>query len=198
VLVRVGLEHARVLVYAIAAPAEERRGVAVARQLSPGVRIVVRTRYVSEIEELRRLGADEVIPEELETSVEIFARVLRRYGVEVNRIRRLVDEVRSDHYGLLLTRERSVTSRIGDALAPLGERVRLQTVVVEEGTLAVHQSPASLGLRKTTGASVIAVVRRGAVTYSPEPNTVFEVGDEVLLVGDTAALEKARTYFETT
>jgi len=34
------------------------------------------------------------------------------------------------------------------------------------------------------------------VTYSPEPNTVFEVGDEVLLVGDADALEKARSYFE--
>jgi CPA2 family monovalent cation:H+ antiporter-2 len=168
----------------------------VARHLSPTVRIVVRTRYVSEIAELRRLGADEVIPEELETSVEIFARVLRRYGVEVNRIRRLVDDVRGDHYGMLLTRERSVTSRIGDALATLGERVRLQTMVVEEGTLAAGQSPASLSLRKATGATVIAVVRRGAVTYSPEPNTVFEVGDEVLLVGDADALEKARSYFE--
>ena len=196
VLEKVGVDHARVLVFAIAAPADERRGVAVARHLSNTVRIVVRTRYVSEIEELRRLGADEVIPEELETSVEIFARVLRRYGVEVNRIRRLVDEVRGDHYGLLLTRERSVTSRIGDALAPLGERVRLQTVVVEEGTMAANQSPASLSLRKTTGATVIAVVRHGAVTYSPEPNTVFEVGDEVLLVGDADALEKARSYFE--
>jgi K+:H+ antiporter len=196
VLEKVGIEHARVLVFAIAAPADERRGVAVARQLSSTVRIVVRTRYVSEIEELRRLGADEVIPEELETSVEIFARVLRRYGVEVNRIRRLVDDVRGDHYGLLLTRERSVTSRIGDALAPLGERVRLQTVVVEEGTLAANQSPASLSLRKTTGATVIAVVRHGAVMYSPEPNTIFEVGDEVLLVGDAGALEKARGYFE--
>ena len=196
VLEKVGIEHARVLVFAIAAPAEERRGVAVARHLSPTVRIVVRTRYVSEIAELRRLGADEVIPEELETSVEIFARVLRRYGVEVNRIRRLVDDVRGDHYGMLLTRERSVTSRIGDALAPFGERVRLETVVVDEGTLAVGQSPASLSLRKGTGATVIAVVRRGAVTYSPEPNTVFEVGDEVLLVGDADALEKARSYFE--
>ena len=175
VLEKVGIAHARVLVYAIAAPADERRGVAVARNLSGTVRIVVRTRYVSEIEELRRLGADEVIPEELETSVEIFARVLRRYGVEVNRIRRLVDEVRGDHYGLLLTRERSVTSRIGDALAPLGERVRLQTVVVEEGTMAANQSPASLSLRKTTGATVIAIVRHGAVTYSPEPNIIFEV-----------------------
>jgi len=196
VLEKVGIEHARVLVIAIAAPAEERRGVAVARHLSPTVRIVVRTRYVSEIAELRRLGADEVIPEELETSVEIFARVLRRYGVEVNRIRRLVDEVRGDHYGMFLTRERSVTSRIGDALAPLGERVRLETVVVEEGTLAANQSPAALSLRRATGATVIAVVRRGSVKYSPEPNTVFEVGDEVLLVGDTDALAKARGYFE--
>jgi len=196
VLEKVGIEHARVLVFAIAAPAEERRGVAVARHLSKSVRIVVRTRYVSEIEELRRLGADEVIPEELETSVEIFARVLRRYGVEVNRIRRLVDEVRGDHYGMFLTRERSVTTRIGDALAPLGERVRLQTVVVEAGALAVKRSPVSLGLRKTTGATVIAVVRAGAVTYSPEPTTEFEEGDEVLLVGDAGALEKARTLFE--
>jgi CPA2 family monovalent cation:H+ antiporter-2 len=196
VLEKVGIEHARVLVFAIAAPSEERRGVAVARHLSDRVRIVVRTRYVSEIEELLRLGADEVIPEELETSVEIFARVLRRYGVEVNRIRRLVDEVRGDHYGMFLTRERSVT-RIGDVLAPLGERVRLQTVVVEEGALAANRSPASLGLRKTTGATVIAVVRAGAVTYSPEPTTEFVVGDEVLLVGDATALEKARTLFET-
>jgi CPA2 family monovalent cation:H+ antiporter-2 len=196
VLEKVGIEHARVLVFAIAAPAEERRGVAVARHLSNHVRIVVRTRYVSEIEELRRLGADEVVPEELETSVEIFARVLRRYGVEVNRIRRLVDEVRGDHYGMFLTRERSVTSRIGDALAPLGERVRLQTVVVEEGTLAVDKSPASLGLRKATGATVIAVVRSGSVTYSPEPTWTFQVGDEVLLVGDATALEKARMLFE--
>jgi CPA2 family monovalent cation:H+ antiporter-2 len=196
VLEKVGIEYARVLVFAIAAPAEERRGVAVARHLSATVRIVVRTRYVSEIEELRRLGADEVIPEELETSVEIFARVLRRYGVEVNRIRRLVDEVRGDHYGMFLTRERSVTARIGDAFASLGERVRLQTVVVEDGMPAANQSPASLSLRKTTGATVIAVVRKGAVTYSPEPTTVFEVGDEVLLVGDREALEKAAAYFE--
>jgi len=197
VLEKVGIEHARVLVYAIAAPSEERRGVAVARHLSDRVRIVVRTRYVSEIDELRKLGADEVVPEELETSVEIFARVLRRYGVEVNRIRRLVDEVRSDHYGMFLTRERSVTSRIGDALAPLGERVRLQTVVVDEGARACHECPASLELRKTTGATVIAIVRKRAVTYSPEPTTIFEVGDEVLLVGDANALEKARALFET-
>jgi len=196
VLEKVGIAHARVIVFAIAAPAEERRGVSVARHLNDQIRIVVRTRSVAEIEELRRLGADEVVPEELETSVEIFARVLRRYGVSVNRIRRLVDEVRADHYGMFLSPDRSVTSRIGDVLAPLGERVRLETVVVAEGAPAVARSAASLELRKRTGATVIAVVRAGAVTYSPDPLAPFEAGDEVLLVGDTDALEKARKVFE--
>ena len=65
--------------FAIASVADERRGVAVARHLNPDVHIVTRTRYVAEIEELERLGADEVVPEEFETSLEIFARVLRRY-----------------------------------------------------------------------------------------------------------------------
>jgi K+/H+ antiporter YhaU regulatory subunit KhtT len=69
-------------------------------------------------------------------------------------------------------------------------------VVVDEGSVAAEQSPASLGLRKTTGATVIAIVRKKEVTYSPEPTMMFEVGDEVLLVGDANALEKARALFE--
>src|SRR3546814_1783392 len=50
------------------------------------------------IKELTRLGADEIVPEELETSVEIFARVLRRYGVPNGRIRRMIEEARADQY----------------------------------------------------------------------------------------------------
>jgi voltage-gated potassium channel Kch len=48
----------------------------VARSLNPTIHIIARTRYVTEIPELSRLGADVVIPEEFETSIEIFARVL--------------------------------------------------------------------------------------------------------------------------
>ncbi|MBI4543298.1 MAG: cation:proton antiporter [Gemmatimonadetes bacterium] len=98
VLERVGLGRARVVVYAIASPNEERRGVAVARHLNPSARIVVRTRYVAAVEELMRLGADEVVPEEFETSLEIFSRVLRRYGVSGDTIRREVEAARRDHY----------------------------------------------------------------------------------------------------
>src|SRR5439155_21584769 len=56
-------------------PRRPRRMVRVARGLNPGVHIIARTRYVVEIPELIRLGANDVIPEEFETSIEIFARV---------------------------------------------------------------------------------------------------------------------------
>lgn len=101
VLERVGIARARVVVFAISAPAAEHRGVAVARKLNPRVRIVVRTRYVASIPELERAGADQVVPEEFETSVEIFARVLRIYGVQSDVIQREIDAVRSEHYGML-------------------------------------------------------------------------------------------------
>src|SRR2546422_7053971 len=69
------------LVAAISDPAATRRMVRVARGLNPAVHIIARTRYVVEIPELLRLGANDVIPEEFETSIEIFARVLAHYGV---------------------------------------------------------------------------------------------------------------------
>lgn len=76
--------------------------VALAHRLPiPTVRIIVRSRYVSAMEELERAGADEVVPEEFETSIEIFSRVLRLYGVPSNTVQREIDAVRSAHYGVL-------------------------------------------------------------------------------------------------
>src|SRR2546427_9518431 len=89
------------LVVAISDPSATRRMVRVARSLNPRIHIIARTRYVTEIPELSRLGADVVIPEEFETSIEIFARVLAHYSVPRSDIERLVDQIRSSHYEAL-------------------------------------------------------------------------------------------------
>ena len=57
-----------------------------ARHLNPSVRIVVRTRYVLSIDELMRLGATEVVVEEFEASLELFARVLEFYETPNERV----------------------------------------------------------------------------------------------------------------
>src|SRR5207247_740912 len=69
---RLGIQDARALVLAISDPIATRRAVTVARQLSPAIHIIARTRYLREIEDLRATGADQVVPEEFETSIEIF------------------------------------------------------------------------------------------------------------------------------
>jgi voltage-gated potassium channel Kch len=75
------IEAARVVVVAISDAAATRRVVELARRLHPGVYLIARTRYSQEVGPLSALGANEAIPEEFETSIEIFARVLRRYLV---------------------------------------------------------------------------------------------------------------------
>src|SRR5213594_3866446 len=101
ILHALGVERARMLVAAISDPAATRRMVRVARALNPRIHIIARTRYVAEIPELTRLGADVVIPEEFETSVEIFARVLAHYNVARQDIERLVEQIRASHYQAL-------------------------------------------------------------------------------------------------
>jgi CPA2 family monovalent cation:H+ antiporter-2 len=114
VLERVGIARAKVVVFCLAAIGDERRAVSVARHLAPKAHIVCRTRYVAEIAELQRLGANEVVPEEFETSLEIFARVLRTYGVPDATIRETAQAARNDHYEML--RERGATHTPIDTL----------------------------------------------------------------------------------
>src|SRR2546430_1293032 len=101
ILQQAGIRQAHVVVIAISDPAATARVVSQARRLRPDLYIIVRTRYVAEIDHLYRLGANQVIPEEFETSVEIFARVLQEYHIPRNVISLQVDLIRREHYGTL-------------------------------------------------------------------------------------------------
>jgi len=193
-LERVGVERARVLVLAIASPSDELRSVAIARQLNPGIRIVVRTRYVRSIRELEGVGADEVIAEEFETSLEIFSRVLRHYEVPSNVIEREVHAARMEHYGLALGTADTSAGGL-DALASLGVHRALSILEVEPGSEAEGEHPAALRLRARTGATVVAIARDGEAHVAPGPEFTFRTHDSVVLVGDDEALTRARLVF---
>ena len=89
---------AKVMVIAISDRAATRRITDLARRLNSDIYIIARTRYIQEMGILHDLGANEVIPEEHETSVEIFARVLSKYNVPRERIESFVDHIRLDGY----------------------------------------------------------------------------------------------------
>ncbi|UCF66489.1 MAG: cation:proton antiporter, partial [Acidobacteriota bacterium] len=108
VLRRAGVTRARALVIAIADAAGSRRIVALARAANPRLRIIVRTRWLREVEMLEQLGADEIVPEEFETSLELAGRVLASYGVPEQIVRREKDEMREAGYGALRAEPREL------------------------------------------------------------------------------------------
>lgn len=193
VLERVGIKRARLLVFAIASHQDEKRGIAVARHLNPKVHIVARTRYVSDIEELHQLGANEVVPEEFETSLEIFARVMRKYNVPEGRIREQAEEARRDHYELLRERGTHLT-RVDGFLSPLAVRVEMESIAVRGGSPAAGAPVGALDLARV-GVRLAALIRRGEVRYDVPAETTLTPGDTVVLVGSADALAHAAPLF---
>jgi monovalent cation:H+ antiporter-2, CPA2 family len=193
VLDRVGIHRARMLVFAIASHQDEKRGIAVARHLNPKLHIVARTRYVSDMEELYELGANEVVPEEFETSLEIFVRVLRKYGIPEGRIREQAEEIRGDHYEVLRQRGTSLT-RVDGFLSPLAARVEMETVAVQRGSPASGRTLTETNLL-CAGARVAAVIRGGNVRYDLDASSVLNVGDTVVLIGSADSVQKASAVF---
>jgi CPA2 family monovalent cation:H+ antiporter-2 len=100
VLRRLDIQDARALVLAISDPIATRRAVTVARQLSPALHIIARTRYLRDIEDLRVTGADQVVPEEFETSIEIFSLVLQHYRMPARVIAEKAERIRQEGYAL--------------------------------------------------------------------------------------------------
>ena len=194
VLKHVGAGRARIVVFAISSPIEERRGVHVARGLNPAAQIVVRTRYTSSIDELTALGATDVVVEEFEVSIELFAKALESYRIPVNRIWQEAATVRNEHYGLF--RGTAEPDLRLDALKHLGIHDALELVEIRDGAKVTGMNAATLELRRRTGAVQIAVVRDGQPIYRREPDFHYQPGDTVVLVGDRDSLDRAITLFQ--
>ncbi|HTV17198.1 MAG TPA: cation:proton antiporter [Polyangiaceae bacterium] len=188
VLESLGIQRARMYVVAISDAASTRQTTSLARSLNPSLDILVRTRFVAEVEELRRLGANEVIPEEFETSIEIFARVLHRFDVPKNLILDAVARVRGGMYDMLRganRTQRPLTSKISGL-----DALELERFELRPGSTVIGRTLSELELRQTTGATVLAV-KRGAVLHSsPTGDFCLEASDTIVVLGEPSAIDK--------
>jgi CPA2 family monovalent cation:H+ antiporter-2 len=189
ILQQIGIQQARVLVVAISDPVATARLVSQAKRLRPDLYVIVRTRYVAEIDRLYRLGANQVIPEEFETSVEIFARVLQKYHIPRNVISLQVDLIRKEHYGTL--RGLSLPGKQLDELNQFLVGTTTDMFLILEQSPAVKKSLAEFDLRSRSGATVIAVVRNGKSFHDLPADFVLAAGDVVVLLGSHKALDDA-------
>ncbi len=159
-----------------------------AREINPALPVIVRTRDDGGLEQLEAAGAAEVVPDTFESSLMLASHALLMLGVPVRRVVGHIRSVRERRYRLL----RGFYRGASDDAADLDEanQPRLHTVSLEPGAYAVGRTLAELDLSRL-GGEVTAVRRRGIRADEPGPETRFEAGDVVVLLGRPDALDAA-------
>ena len=194
VLDEMGAQSARAAVVALGDPLATQRVVAQLRQINAEIRILVRVQRVREIEAVERLGADEVVPSELETSIELVVRLLTSFGVPRHVVRVQESVIRLQHYQAV--REAGTSAHLLSETQRLIAGGILESAQVMEGCRAAGRTLGELSLRHETGATILNIVRNDHPLPPPNGSTRLEVGDLVVLYGPHEAIDRAIRLFE--
>jgi monovalent cation:H+ antiporter-2, CPA2 family len=191
VLRNAGIANARVMVIAISDRSATRRITDLARRMNRDVYIIARTRYIHEIRILQNLGANEVIPEEYETSLEIFSRVLEKYQVPRKRIESFIDLIRSDGYEMFrsISKEPFCSSDLSNISNDF------ITLKVSEGSLAAGKAIKDLELEEK-GANLLAIDRDSQIINYPDENFVLQPEDVAILLGSESQISSFEELFK--
>ncbi|MCZ7401512.1 MAG: cation:proton antiporter [Candidatus Methanoperedens sp.] len=180
-LTHLGIKTARAVVIAISDASATRRIVELSRILNPNVYIIARTPYTSEVKPLFSLGANDVIPEEFETSIEIISRVLHNFFIPANEIEKHINEVRKDGYEIF----RNVAQKY-DVFPELKQHlpdVEIETIRIEAISPLAGKSLADIGFRRKYGVTVLAIQRGARTITNPSGDTQLLAQDIVILIG---------------
>ncbi len=193
ILQKLGIKKAKAVVVSISDPSAARKIVMTARKINPGIYLVVKTGYLTEVQDLLAIGADEVIPAEFETSIQLFSRVLQFYHMPGALIEKYASKFRKDHYRLFVKGE-TPKRLFHDTIAVMPD-VDYESYIVEKGSPSVGCSVKELDIQQRTGAHVIAVKRGKETIKGLLADFIFQPEDIVFLIGDKSSLENAYGLF---
>ena len=149
------------------------------RTMNKHAHVIVRTRHVTDIEELYRLGANQVIPEEFETAIDFFERILGKYLIPRMSIEQAIARTREDNYGIF--REKGGIS--GQSLLKDIPDIEIAAVKVGDKSVFAGKTIAETAMRKTAGVTIVAINHDGKTVANPEPSVVIYGNDIVYLLG---------------
>jgi len=176
-----GISKAKLCVIATNDPSASPHIIKVARHKNPTLQIIVRTRYLSEANRLEEMGADIVIPEEMETTVRIFSHVLGAYMISRDEIEEHIRTLRAHDYEILRGSVQEAHLMVLQGLDEEGLHTR--AVVVREGAPVAGKTLQELQLRNKYNLTVLAVRRNDQTIGNPAGDFKVQSGDRLVMVG---------------
>lgn len=187
ILEAVHLSKARAAVIAISDNFAVRTIIKNIRSQSSTLYLVVRTRFVKETMELIALGADEVIPEEFETSIQIFTNVLQNFLVPEDDINRFIDVIRADNYKLFNGKIKQPKTYKPNNLADFN----ITCLRINSDTNEFSGKPLKeLNLRAKFGINILGIKRKDLMLDSIQPEERLKQGDIIYILGNQSKIEQ--------
>ncbi|WP_417369956.1 cation:proton antiporter [Gelidibacter japonicus] len=187
ILETVHLSRARAAVIAISGNTDTQKIIKNIRAISDSLYLVVRTRYVKETSELLALGADEVIPEEFETSIQIFEHILHNFLVPEGDIVQLIHKVRADNYQLFKGELKGPKTYRTNELADFNiKSLRMRS----DSNKFLGKPLRELDLRARYGINILAIKRKDKLLESVQPDEIIKQGDIIYIQGDQSKVEE--------
>jgi len=162
-----------------------------ARQLNKHAYILIRTKNVSDIEELYRLGADQVLPEKFETAIDLFEQLLKKKLVPRREIALQIAQLRDKHYGAFMQQNLNQ-----DSCMPIGlPNIEIVTIRIESSSHVTGQTLYELMLRKNYGITLVAIQRGDELIEHPDSHVSLHSGDIAYIMGRPEQIEKSYDIF---
>ncbi|WP_421227320.1 cation:proton antiporter [Aeromonas enteropelogenes] len=185
ILLAAGLLRARLVIITFDDRKRVEAMLALIRELAGDLKVLVRTRDDSFLEQLKQAGAFEVIPESQEGALMLVSHLLVNCDVPLGRVIRRMEHERSSQYRFLhgfYWGDQSASNMEADQLLE-----RLHPLLLHDQAWAVGREVQELPL----GEVRIKEVQRGDQTLEPRAELRLAAGDRLILFGTAVAMEQA-------
>lgn len=178
------VHRARVAVVAISDYDATLTIVSTMREICKTVHIIVRCKTIAQSNELLHLGASEVVSEQFESSIEVFARMLNQFLVNSSEIDSYIDLVREESYAGMYSGFH-VYKRNAIELNEINSR----TIILGEGCTFSGKHLCEANILQDYRVRVMGILRGGKFLTKLDGDTLLLPGDEVVLYGRDADLK---------
>lgn len=161
------------------------------RSINKQAYIIARAKHIQDVEQLYKLGADQVLPEKLEIAIDLFNRVLVKKLYPQKEVNRILTHIRNSNLGEFSEKDIINQPTMFDEL----RNMNISAIKVETNSPAYGKSLFDIQLRSKTGVTLLAIKRGSDIIEHPNPSTIFQPNDIVYLLGNPEQINLAFELF---
>jgi CPA2 family monovalent cation:H+ antiporter-2 len=140
------------------------------------------------------MGATQVLPEEFETAIELFERVLNKFLMPRDEIEIAIAGIRKNNYGMVRDPKKPPRRSLVKSLP----NIEVAAIKVTENSPILNKSLSEISFRATYGVTVVAIKRKDKIMDHPDATSLFKNEDVVYILGNHEQIAKAVQLFELT